>query len=151
MEQIIYKTNDYQTPVTEELLSSLPKEIKDELLDILSNIEFIRRLVSPDRKKAKDLERRDGRIIVDIMNPHILEDMEYFRPTGNHFRKYGVLTSLRPNGNPNSEFGKWLKTEINRIWYGMVRPSDGEWITGNMYFYLNYTPIVQSKIRKGTK
>ena len=45
-----------------------------------------------------------------------------------------------------------MATEINRIWYGMVRESDGEWITGNMYFYLNYTPpIIQSKVRKGTK
>ncbi len=77
--------------------------------------------------------------------------MEYFRPTGNHYRKYGVLTNLRPNSNPNSEFGKWLIQEINRIWYGMVRPSDGEWVTGNMYFYLNYSPIIQSKIRKGTR
>jgi len=97
------------------------------------------------------LPRKDGKIIVDIMNLHILQDMEYFRPTGNHYRKYGVLTNLMPNGNPNSEFGKWLCTELDRIWYGMVRESDGEWIPGNMYFYLNYTPIVQSKIRKGTR
>lgn len=33
----------------------------------------------------------------------------------------------------------------------MVRPEDGEWITGDMYFYLNYCPIIQSKVRKGTK
>lgn len=68
--------------------------------------------MAPDRKYAKDLERRNGRIIVDIVNPHILEDMEYFRPTGNHYRKHGTLTNLRPNGNPNSEFGKWLATEV---------------------------------------
>ena len=77
--------------------------------------------------------------------------MDYFRPTGNHFRKYGVLTKLRPNGNPNSEFGRWLKEELNRLWNGMVRESDGEWITGDMYFYLNYSPIIQSKVREGTK
>ena len=33
----------------------------------------------------------------------------------------------------------------------MVRESDGEWITGDMYFYLNYFPIIQTKIKKGTK
>lgn len=144
------EVNKYQTQITDELLKSLPLEIKEELLDIISNIEFIKRLISPDRKYAKDLERKDGRIIVDILNPHILENMEYFRPTGNHFRKYGTLTNLRPNGNPNSEFGKWLRLELDRLWNGMTRESDGEWITGDMYFYLNYSPIIQSKIREGT-
>ena len=33
----------------------------------------------------------------------------------------------------------------------MVRESDGEWITGDMYFYLNYFPIIQTKIKKGSK
>lgn len=28
----------------------------------------------------------------------------------------------------------------------MVRPEDGEWITGDLYFYLNYFPIIQTKI-----
>ena len=145
------EVNKYQTQITDELLNSLPLEIKEELIDVLNNIEFIKRLISPNRKYAKDLERKDGRIIVDILNPHILENMDYFRPTGNHFRKYGVLTKLRPNGNPNSEFGRWLKEELNRFWNGMVRESDGEWITGDMYFYLNYSPIIQSKVREGTK
>ena len=144
------ETNKYQTPLSDELLNSLPEEVRTELLDCINNIEFIQRLISPDRKYAKDLPRRDGKIIVDVVNPHILEDMEYFRPTGNHFRKHGVLTNLRPNASPNSEFGMWLREETKRIWYGMVRPSDGEWITGDMYYYLNYTPIIQTKIRKGT-
>ena len=33
----------------------------------------------------------------------------------------------------------------------MVRESDGEWITGDMYFYLNYFPIIQTRIKKGSK
>jgi hypothetical protein len=33
---------------------------------------------------------------------------------------------------------KWLQEEVRRCWYGYVRESDGEWVTGNMYFYLNY-------------
>ena len=33
----------------------------------------------------------------------------------------------------------------------MIRPEDGEWIPGALYFYINYCPIIQSKIRKGTK
>lgn len=146
------KFNKYQTELTDELLSSLPQEVQDDLLDVLNNIVFIRRLVDPNRPYAKDLKRDSrGKIIVDICNPHILENMDYFRQTAIHYEKYGVLTDLMPNGNPNSEYGKWLHTEIDRIWNGMVRPEDGEWITGDMYFYLNYCPIIQSKVRKGTK
>lgn len=145
------EVNEFQTPISEELLDSLSTEAREQFLDYITNVEFIKRLIAPDRKRARDLERRDGRIIVDIVNPHIIEDMEYFRPVGNFYRKHGVLTKLRPNPSPNSDYGKWLDTEVDRIWNGMVRESDGEWITGNMYFYLNYTPIIQSKIRKGTK
>lgn len=146
------KFNKYQTELTDELLSSLPQEVQDDLLDVLNNIVFVRRLVDPNRPYAKDLKRDDrGRIVVDICNPHILENMDYFKQTAIHYEKYGVLTDLMPNGNPNSEYGKWLHTEIDRIWNGMVRPEDGEWITGDMYFYLNYCPIIQSKVRKGTK
>lgn len=149
---MVLQTNKYQTPLTEELLATLNEEEKDLLFDYISNIQYIRNLISPDREYAKDRPRDDkGRIIVDLCNPHIIEDMEYFRPTGNHYRKHGVLTSLRPNSNPNSDFGVWIRQEIQRLWYGMVRESDGEWITGDMYYYLNYAPIIQSRIRKGTR
>lgn len=144
--------NKYQTELTDELLKSLPKEVQEDLLDALNNIIYIQRLVSPDRPYAKDLQRDSkGRIIVDICTPHILEDMDYFRPVAIHYEKYGVLNNLMPNSNPNSEYGKWLRTELDRLWNGMVRESDGEWVTGDMYFYLNYCPIIQSRVRKGTK
>lgn len=146
------QVNELQTLITDELLESLHPEVKENLIDAVTNIEFIKRMISPNRKKAKDLPRDpQGRIIVDLLNPHILEDMEYFRPTGNHFRKYKCLTKLRPNGNPNSAFYKWFAEEIKRCWHGYVRESDGEWVTGDMYFYLNYLPIIQSKVREGTK
>ena len=146
------KMNKYQTELTEELLSSLPDEVKDQLLDIINNVEFVRRLVSPSREYAKDRPRDDrGRIIVDLANPHILEDMDYFRPTALHFKKHNCFTMLRPNANPNSEYGKWIREEKRRCWEGYVRESDGEWIPGPLYFYMNYCPIIQSKIRKGTK
>ena len=144
--------NRFQTELTDELLSSLPDEVKDQLLDIINNVEFVRRLVSPSREYAKDRPRDDkGRIIVDLVNPHILEDMDYFRPTALHFKKHGCFTMLRPNANPNSEYGKWIREEKRRCWEGYVRESDGEWIPGPLYFYMNYCPIIQSKIRKGTK
>ena len=144
--------NKYQTQITDELLSGLPQEVQDQLLDIINNVEFVKRLISPARQYAKDRPRdSQGRIIVDLINPHILEDMDYFRPTALHYKKYGCFTSLRPNANPNSEYGKWIRQERDRCWNGYVRESDGEWVTGPLYFYMNYCPIIQSKIRKGTK
>lgn len=144
--------NKYQTQITEELLEGLPQEVQDQLLDIINNVEFVKRLISPARQYAKDRPRdSQGRIIVDLVNPHILEDMDYFRPTALHYKKYGCFTSLRPNANPNSEYGKWIRQERDRCWNGYVRESDGEWVTGPLYFYMNYCPIIQSKIRKGTK
>lgn len=144
--------NKYQTQITDELLSGLPQEVQDQLLDIINNVEFVKRLISPARQYAKDRPRdSQGRIIVDLVNPHILEDMDYFRPTALHYKKYGCFISLRPNANPNSEYGKWIRQERDRCWNGYVRESDGEWVTGPLYFYMNYCPIIQSKIRKGTK
>lgn len=138
--------NEYQTPLTEELLDSLNDEVREQLLDFINNVEFIKNLISPDRKYARDLPRDEkGRIIVDLCNPHILEDMEYFRPTGNCFKEHGKVTLLKPNGNPKSEFGRWFGEEIRRCWEGYVRESDGEWVTGFEYFYLNYEPIIQIK------
>lgn len=141
--------NEYQTELTEELVNSLPQEVQDQLFDIINNVEFVKRLISPTREHAKDRPRDDrGRIIVDLANPHILEDMDYFRPSAIHYEKYGIFTNLRPNANPNSEYGKWVREERRRIWDGYVRESDGEWVTGYMYWFLNYSPMMLSKIRE---
>lgn len=141
--------NKYQTELTEELVNSLPQEVQDQLFDIINNVEFVKRLISPTREHAKDRPRDDrGRIIVDLANPHILEDMDYFRPSAIHYEKYDTFTNLRPNANPNSEYGKWVREERRRIWDGYVRESDGEWVTGYMYWFLNYSPMMLSKIRE---
>lgn len=141
--------NEYQTELTEELVNSLPQEVQDQLFDIINNVEFVRRLISPAREHAKDRPRDDrGRIIVDLANPHILENMDYFRPSALHYEKYSTFTNLRPNANPNSEYGKWIREERRRIWEGYVRESDGEWVTGYMYWFLNYSPMMLSKIRE---
>lgn len=146
------EVNKYQTSLTDELLDTLPDEVKDQLFDIINNVEFVKRLISPNRGYAKDRPRDEsGKIIVDLANPHILENMDYFRPTALHYEKYGTLTNLRPNANPNSAYGKWVREEKRRCWEGYVRESDGEWVTGYMYWFLNYSPIMLSKIRKGSK
>ena len=150
MENLVF--NEYQSTLEELEIDSYPQEVQNEFFEAINGVSFIKNLISPNRLKCKDLPRdSQGKAIIDITNPPIIEDTDYFRPTALHFKKYGVLTNLRPNPNPNSEFGKWIKEEIRRIWEGYVRPSDGAWITGDMYWYLNYCPIIQSKIRKGTK
>lgn len=151
METLI-ATNEFQTPITDELKNSLTPEVWEQFLDIYSSIPYIKWLMSPERPYAKDLPRDSyGRIIVDLCKPHILTDMDYFRPMALHYKKYGCFTNLLPNPNPQSDFGKLLSREIDRCFNGLVRPEDGEWIPGEMYFYLNYFPMVQTKIRKGSK
>ena len=144
--------NKYQTQLTSELLSSLPEEVVEQLYDCINNIPFIKNLISPNRKYAKDLPKDDkGRIIVDITNPHIIEDANYFRPAALHYLEHGCYTFLRPNSNPNSEFRKFWDEERRRCWEGYVRPSDGEWVTGFCYWFLNYCPMMVNEVVKGSK
>lgn len=146
------EVNSTQTEITQELLSQYNQEVVEQFLDFINNVPYIKSFIKPNRKKAKDLPRDlDGKIIIDITHPHILEDMDYFRPTALHFQKTGKVTNLRPNANPNSEFGKWIREELRRCWEGYVRPSDGEWITGDCYFFWNYCPILVAKVKEGKK
>lgn len=143
--------NKYQSSEEELKIDSLPDEVREEFYECLT-IPFVKWLISKDRPRACDLPRDDkGRIIVDVTKPHILEDMDYFRPTAIHFQKTGRLTDLKPNGNPNSAYGKWILEEVRRCWEGYVRESDGEWVTGDMYYFLNYFPIAQTKTVAGSK
>lgn len=144
--------NEYQTPLTDELLGYLPEEVKEELLDTINSVELIKRLISPDRCYAKDRPRDEqGRIIVDLAHPHILEDMDYFRQPALHFMKHKCYTFLKPNSNPNSEYRKHWDEEIRRCREGYVRESDGEWVTGFLYWFLNYCPMMVNKVIPGTR
>lgn len=145
------KLNEYQTPLEDLKLHLYPQEVQDDFMEYITTVPFIRNLISPNRPHCKDLPRdEEGKAIIDITNPPILDDMDYFRPTARHWEKEGTLTNLRPNPNPNSEFGRWLRREVDRIWNGMVRESDGMWITGDEYFYLNYSLIEISEEIEGT-
>lgn len=145
------KLNEYQTPLEDLKLHLYPQEVQDDFMEYITTVPFIRNLISPNRPHCKDLPRdEEGKAIIDITNPPILDDMDYFRPTARHWEKEGTLTNLRPNPNPNSEFGRWLRREVDRIWNGMVRESDGMWITGDEYFYLNYSLIEMSEEIEGT-
>lgn len=144
--------NKYQTELTEELMNTLPQEVQEQLLEILTTVEFVKRLISPNRPYARDLPRDEkGRIIVDITNPHIIEDADYFRQPALHFLKYGCYTFLKPNSNPNSEFRKHWDEEKRRCYEGYVRESDGEWVTGFNYWFMNYCPMMVNKLVEGRK
>lgn len=144
MEEI--KMNKYQTPLTEELLNSLPTEVVEQLFDCINNIPFIKNLISPNRPYYKDLPRDErGAAIIDITNPPIMEDADYFRQPALHFLKYGCYTFLKPNSNPNSEYRKFWDEEMRRCYEGLIRPSDGAWISGYNYWFLNYQPMMINK------
>tara|TARA_R110002020_G_scaffold200054_2_gene402085 strand:- start:4153 stop:6513 length:2361 start_codon:yes stop_codon:yes gene_type:complete len=166
------KFNKHQTELTEELLSKMPREEKQDLLDNIDSIQFIQNLASPDRKYSYELERWDnpllpltsddpevqcrqldpnGTIAVDLTNPHILQGMDYFRPAAIHFEKHGCYTKIFPNKNPNSEYYKFWAEEARRCREGFIRDIDGEWIPGAYYFQLNYAPLLRAEIKKGTK
>ena len=130
-----YKTNKYQTALTPELLDSLPKEVKGDLLEAIESIKFVQWLVSPEevRGYAKDKKRWDqpnllderkedpsGRIYVDITKPHILENIDFFRERAIFFEKNGKYTNIPPNPNPKSAYAEFWRNEVNRWANGLL-------------------------------
>lgn len=147
----IFKFNSHQTPLTPELIKSLPTEVYSNLLEYIDTIEFVANLIDPDIKRVKDLPKdEEGKIVVDITIPHVLEDMDYFRAAALHFQKYGRYTLLTENPHPKSPYRLFWKEEKRRCLEGHVRP-DGEWIPGDLYFYWNYCPIMLTKQLGNTK
>jgi len=149
------KMNKYQTPLSKELKDSLPKEIWDDLLEYIAQVKFIQTLIAPEDVRGfiadkpimtyttddgEVLEYEDGRRVIDLTEPHILEDMEFFRERALFFEKNGKYTNLIPNPNPKSDYASFWREEVRRWKDGLVRP-DGEWIPGELYFYWNYAPI----------
>lgn len=143
--EVILETNKYQTPVTKELLESLPSEVAEQLMECLTTIPFIKNLIAPNRPYYKDLPKdENGRAIVDLTNPPIMTDADYFRQPALHFLKHKCYTFLRPNSNPNSEYARYWAEETRRCWEGVTRP-DGAWISGFNYWFLNYQPMMVNK------
>lgn len=172
IENRVFRFNKHQTPITtitsldqkilkiledEELDKSYLREIKLEFFEAYDSIKFLKNLASSTRTRACDKKRwdkpyskdrvevPDGRIEVDITNPHILEDMDYFRQAAITYQKTGRYTHLYPNSNPYSEYAQFWAEEARRCRVGMIRESDGEWIPGYFYFYLNYSVIQKVK------
>lgn len=137
------KFNKCQTPLEDLHLEKYPSEVVEQFWDFLNNVPFIKWMVSPDRPLVSELPRdSEGRAIIDITHHPILEDSDYFRPSALAFkRNKGRYTTLRPNANPNSDFGKWLYSQRERGWNGYCNPATGMWVTGDYYWMLNFCPM----------
>ena len=148
----LIKTNKYQTPITEELLSSYPDEVREQFMDAISTIPLIQNLISPSRPAIETLPRdSQGRAIIDITNPPTFEDADWFRQPALFFLKNNCYTFLRPNSNPNSEYRKYWDREIDRCYNGLLRETDGMYIPGYLYWFLNYCPMMINKYKEGQK
>lgn len=137
------KFNKCQTPLEDLHLEKYPQEVQDQFWDFLNNVPFIKWMVSADRPLVSELPRdKDGRVEIDVTHPPILEDSDYFRQSALAFKKNkDRYTNLRPNANPNSDFGKWLYAERDKGWKGYCNPKVGMWVTGDYYWMLNYCPM----------
>ena len=137
------KFNKCQTPLEDLHLEKYPAEVQEQFWDFLNNVPFIRWMVSPDRPLVSELPRdEEGRAIIDITHPPILEDSDYFRPSALAYKtNKGRYVLLRPNANPNSDFGKWLYSQRERGWNGYCNPDTGMWVTGDYYWMLNFCPM----------
>lgn len=150
--EVLIQTNEYQTPITGELLSKYPDEVVEQFIDFISTVPFIQNLISPSRPKIEELPRdKYNRAIIDITNPPIYKDADYFRQSALYFLKEGVYTKLIPNPNPNSEYRRFWDREIDRCYNGLLRESDGMWIPGYLYWFLNYCPMMINEYQKGKK
>ena len=119
-----------------------PQEVQEQFWDFIHNVPFIKWLVSPNRPYVSELPRDEyGKAIIDVTKPPILEHSDYFRKTAQAWQDTGKYTSLKPNRNPNSEFGRWIREERRRGWDGYVNPENGMWVTGDHYWLLNYCPM----------
>lgn len=149
---ILIETNEYQTPITEELLSQYPEEVVQQFTEIVNMVPFIKNLINPNRPKIEDLPRdKEGRAIVDITNPPIYKDADYFRQPALFYLKNNCYTKLRPNSNPNSEYKKYWREELRRCREGLIRQSDGMYVTGFLYWFLNYCPMMVNFYKEGQK
>ena len=136
--------NKCQTPLEELHLSDYPQEVQEQFWDFINNVPFIRWMVSPSRPMISELPRDEyGRAVIDVTKPPILEGSDYFRQAAIEWQNSPKhqYTTLHPNANPNSEFGKYIREERQRGWDGFVNPETGMWVTGDYYWMLNYCPM----------
>lgn len=138
------KYNEYQSDIG-YLEKDNPRLYK-MIEEAISTIPFMRHVLSDSSVRGFAHNRpkaEDGRIIVDVTKPHLLEDMDFFRERALFYEENGKYTNIFPSKNPFSDYAKFWREEQRRFKEGLVRESDGEWVPGYLYFYWNYSPIWQ--------
>ena len=106
-----------------------PQEVQEQFWDFINNVPFIRWMVSSNRPLISELPRDEyGRALIDVTKPPILEGSDYFRQAAIEWQNSPKhqYTSLHPNANPNSEFGRYIREERQRGWDGYVNPETYE-------------------------
>ena len=88
--------NKCQTPLEDLKLETYPKEVQEQFWDFLNNVPFIKWMVSPNRPLVSQLPRdTEGKAIIDITHPPILENSNYFRQSAiaykNNNEQYSTL------------------------------------------------------------
>lgn len=143
MELTLTKLNSIQTPL-EKYRESLPKEAFDNILQAMYDYQYIQNFVRIDRPTISDVPKdSDGKIIVDLTKPHILSNMDYFRKPALKFKQTHKYTEAIPSSNKKSAWALFWKEEARKCLSIAVNPDTGEWIPGDYYFYLNYSPIMR--------
>ena len=143
MELTLTKLNSIQTPL-DKYRENLPKEAFDNILQAMYDYQYIQNFVRIDRPVVGDVPKdEDGKIIVDLTNPHILSDMDYFRKPALKFKQTHKYTEAIPSSNKKSAWAVFWKEEARKCLSIAVNPDTGEWIPGDYYFYLNYSPIMR--------
>lgn len=138
---------EIDTIIKKETISQLPTDVYTDIVESIDQIELLGNLLDPNRLRAHNIPKdTKGRIIVDITKPHILEDTDYFRPLAIYYQKHGRYTDIFPNPSPNSDYRRFWEEQRRRCIDGYVRESDGDWISGYYYFYLNFSPILRTVI-----
>lgn len=128
------------------------KWVKDSIQYDMDSIIFLQNLSSPNRKTLAEAPKdEEGNVIVDISNPHILENMDWFKQAALNHEKYKRYTNKRKDPHPLSSYSKFWKEEREKCLSEKVVRPDGEWIPGKLYWYWNYAPIMKTVAIKGKK
>lgn len=102
----------------------------------------------------EQLSDADEHLIQDILESHKdsvqLNNVDKFTEVAQTFEEHEKFTTEIPNPHRNSPYVKFWNRETDRCLNGMTA-SDGDWIPGYYYFYLNYSPIQKVVSIDGTK
>lgn len=143
MELTLTKLNSLQTPL-EKYRESLPKEAFDNILQAMYDYQYIQNFVRIDRPVIENVAKdAEGKIIVDLTRPHVLSNMDFFRKPALKFKQTHKYTEAIPSSNKKSAWAVFWKEEARKCLSIAVNPDTGEWIPGDYYFYLNYSPIMR--------